>query len=66
MIGNTELPKSLNKANPNILNTFRDSYVFEFLNLSESHFERELQRGLIKQMRNFILELGNDFLFIGE
>lgn len=66
MIGNTELPKSLNKANPNIVNTFRDSYVFEFLNLSESHSERELQRGLIKQMRNFILELGKDFLFIGE
>ncbi len=66
MIGNTELPKSLNKANPNIVNTFRDSYVFDFLNLSESHSERELQRGLIKQMRNFILELGKDFLFIGE
>lgn len=66
MIGNTELPKSLNKTNPNIVNTFRDSYVFEFLSLSESHSERELQRGLIKQMRNFILELGKDFLFIGE
>ncbi|MBN2765569.1 MAG: DUF1016 family protein [Paludibacteraceae bacterium] len=66
MIGNIELPKSLNKTNPNIVNTFRDSYVFEFLSLSESHSERELQRGLIKQMRNFILELGKDFLFIGE
>ncbi len=66
MIGKTELPKSLNKTNPNIVNTFRDSYVFEFLSLSESHSERELQRGLIKQMRNFILELGKDFLFIGE
>lgn len=66
MIGNTELPKSLNKTNPNIVNTFRDSYVFEFLSLSESYSERELQSGLIKQMRNFILELGKDFLFIGE
>ncbi len=66
MIGNTELPKSLNKTNPNIVNAFRDSYVFEFLSLSESHSECELQRGLIKQMRNFILELGKDFLFIGE
>lgn len=66
LIGNTELPKSLNKTNQNIVNTFKDSYVFEFLSLSESHSERELQRGLIKQMRNFILELGKDFLFIGE
>ena len=66
MIGNTELPKSLNKTNQNIVNTFKDSYVFEFLSLSESHSERELQRGLIKQMRNFILELGKNFLFIGE
>jgi RecB family endonuclease NucS len=40
--------------------------VLEFLNLPEAHSESELQRGLVRQMKNFILELGKDFLFIGE
>jgi predicted nuclease of restriction endonuclease-like (RecB) superfamily len=45
---------------------FRDDYVFEFLNLPDSHSEVELQNGLVKQMKNFILELGKDFIFIEE
>jgi RecB family endonuclease NucS len=49
-----------------LTNTLKDSYVFEFLNLSEKHSESELKRGLIGQMKNFILELGKDFIFIGE
>jgi RecB family endonuclease NucS len=36
------------------------------LNLPEPHGESELQLGLVRQMKNFILELGKDFLFIGE
>jgi RecB family endonuclease NucS len=43
-----------------------DSYILEFLNLPESHSESDLQNGLIKQMKKFILELGKDFLFIDE
>ena len=66
MIGNTKLPPALRETNQNLTNTFKDSYVFEFLSLSETHSERELQRGLIKQLKSFILELGKDFLFIGE
>ncbi len=49
-----------------VIDTFKDSYIFEFLNLSERHSESDLQKGLIQQMKNFILELGKDFLFVGE
>ena len=56
----------MRENNKAISQAFRDSYVFEFLNLQESHSEKELQRGLVNQMKNFILELGKDFLFIGE
>jgi predicted nuclease of restriction endonuclease-like (RecB) superfamily len=66
MIGGTKLPTVLRETNQNLLNTFRDSYVFEFLSIKEQHGERELQLGLLKQMKNFILELGKEFLFIGE
>lgn len=66
MIGNSKLSPVVRESNINFSNTFKDSYVFDFLNLPEAHNESDLQRGLVKQMKNFILELGKDFLFIGE
>jgi predicted nuclease of restriction endonuclease-like (RecB) superfamily len=66
MIGNSKLSTSLRESTRELTNTFKDSYVFEFLNLPDSYNEKELQRGLVKQMKNFILELGKDFIFIGE
>jgi len=53
-------------AHDNINNVFRDSYVFEFLGLPEDHSESELQKSLVKNLKLFILELGKDFIFIGE
>ena len=66
MIGNSKLSTALRETNHDLSNTFKDSYVFEFLNLPYPHSESDLQRGLVRQMKNFILELGKDFLFIGE
>lgn len=66
IIGNSKLTTTLRESNHDLSNTFKDSYVFEFLNLHEPHSESELQRGLVRQMKNFILELGKDFLFIRE
>lgn len=66
MIGNSKLSTTLRESNQDFTNTFKDSYVFEFLNLPEPYNENELQRGLVKQIKKFILELGKDFLFIGE
>ncbi|PKP16958.1 MAG: DUF1016 domain-containing protein [Bacteroidetes bacterium HGW-Bacteroidetes-23] len=66
MIGNTKLSTALRESNQSITSNFRDVYVFEFLHLPEPHNESELQRGLVKQMKDFILELGKDFIFIAE
>lgn len=66
MIGNTQLSPTAKEIHTTITNSFKDSYVFEFLNLSETHSESELQKGLLRQMKQFILELGKDFLFIAE
>jgi len=66
MIGNSKLSTVLRETNADIANTFKDSYVFDFLNLPETFNESDLQKGLIQQMKNFILELGRDFLFISE
>ena len=47
-------------------NIFKEVYVLEFLNLPVIHGESDLQKELVKQMKSFILELGKDFLFMGE
>lgn len=47
-------------------NIFKDRYVLEFLDLPERHSEAELQKGIVKEMKSFLLELGKDFLFVGE
>ncbi|SHH09613.1 PDDEXK nuclease domain-containing protein [Flavobacterium johnsoniae] len=66
IIGNTKVSSVMRELHPDITNTFKDSYIFDFLNLSDTYTESDLQKGLIDQMKNFILELGKDFLFIGE
>jgi RecB family endonuclease NucS len=49
-----------------VISSFKDSYVFEFLNLPPDHNENQLQKALINQMKDFILELGRDFVFMAE
>jgi predicted nuclease of restriction endonuclease-like (RecB) superfamily len=66
MIGNSKLAPMVREIHTEVNNTFKDSYIFDFLNLPESYSENELQQGLIKQMKNFILELGKDFIFIDQ
>lgn len=66
MLGNTKVSTALRQINDELANTFKDSYVFEFLHLPETHSENDQQRGLMKQLKDFILELGKDFLFLGE
>jgi predicted nuclease of restriction endonuclease-like (RecB) superfamily len=44
MIGNSKLSTALRDTNEEITNTFKDSYVFEFLNLEEPHSEDLLGR----------------------
>lgn len=66
MIGNEKRSTLPIELNNNITSPFRDKYIFEFLNIPEPHSESELQKGLVAQMKKFILELGRDFLFIGK
>ena len=47
-------------------NPFLDSYVIEFLDLPSDFKEADLRKGLIRNMKDFILEVGKDFTFIDE
>lgn len=44
---------------------FKDPYKFDFLDISETHFEKELEDGLVGHMTKFLLELGNGFSYVG-
>lgn len=48
------------------LNPFLDSYVIEFLDLPTGFLEKDLRKGLISGMKQFMLEIGKDFTFIDE
>ncbi len=43
----------------------KDEYTFDFLELGEKHSERELEIGLINNIRKFLSEMGGHFAFIG-
>lgn len=45
---------------------FKDSYVFDFLDLPSSHNEKDLQKALVASLREFILEIGKGFTFMGQ
>ena len=48
------------------LTAFRDSYVLEFLDLPETHKEKDLRKAIVDNLKSFILEFGKDFTFIGQ
>lgn len=48
------------------LTVLRDSYVLEFLDLPESHKEKDLRKAIVANLKDFILEFGKDFTFVGE
>ena len=45
--------------------SFKDSYVFDFLALSDMVRERELEQGLMDHIQKFMIEMGVGFAFVG-
>jgi len=43
----------------------KDPYTFDFLSLGPEAQERDLERGLLEHIREFLLELGVGFAFVG-
>ena len=60
-----KLSTTLREMHPQAVEVFRDAYFVEFLDLSESHSEADLHRGLLRNLGRFITELGRDFCFVG-
>ena len=56
---------ALKQTHPAALDIFRDAYMVEFLGLPGSHAETDLHKGLLARLKEFLIELGRDFCFVG-
>ena len=60
------MSKGLLEAYPNAPVMFKDTLFVDFLSLPKKHSESKLKNGLIEHMKQFILELGKDFIFMDQ
>ncbi len=65
MVENPIVSPAVRQLHPAAESVFKDRYVVEFLDLAESHTEADLHRGLLRNLHQFLTELGRDFCFIG-
>ena len=66
MLSKKKVSPVLTQTHSDINNAFKDTYVLDFLNLPKTHSEKDLQQSIVSNLKNFILEFGKDFAFIGQ
>ena len=60
-----KLSPAVTELHPDAAAIFKDTYLLDFLQLPSEHSESDLQRALIEQLKQFLIELGRDFCYIG-
>lgn len=65
VLGPPKVSAVLTQIQPNVAEVLKDVYLLEFLDLPTDHAESDLQRALIAKLRDFLIELGRDFCFVG-
>lgn len=66
MLEQPKLSPVLREIAPEAKQVFRDQYVMEFIGGKEYKTESAMKSALTQQMKEFILELGKDFIFIDQ
>jgi len=66
MISTKKLSPTVRQIRPELAEVFRDTYIFDFLNLPNTYSEKDLRLALIKNFKKFVLEFGKDFTFVSE
>ena len=64
MLSNESNLPAIKRAKQETDNLFMDSYVLEFLDAPKIGNERDFQKSILENLKNFILEIGKDFSFI--
>ena len=60
------MSKGMLETYPNAPIMFKDTLFVDFLNLPKKHSEAKLKKGLVENMKQFIIELGKDFIFMDQ
>ena len=63
IINDLQLLSKENKMTTNLF--FRDPYILDFLDLKDTYSEKDLENAILCELEKFILEMGNDFAFLG-
>ena len=53
------------QTHPDALSIFKDAYNVEFLGLPQVHAEADFHSALLGKLKDFLIELGRDFCFVG-
>ena len=53
------------QSRPEAVGAFKDTYMLDFLDLPQPHSEADLHASLLARLRQFLIELGRDFCFVG-
>lgn len=64
--GKQSMSKGMLDTYPKAPAMFKDTLFVDFLNLPKRHSESKLKNELIEHMKQFILELGKDFIFMDQ
>ena len=51
-------------SQPDLMNTFKDPYVLDFLNLKNTYLENDLEKTILQELETFVLELCRGFAFM--
>ena len=63
---NEKLSPVVRELPQDIKDVFKDTYVLELLGLQKRYKEKDLQSAIVSSLKEFILELGVGFAFIGQ
>ena len=66
MLAETKVSPLVTQLQKKVSQVFKDTYVFEFLDLPVDYNEGDLQKQLLVNLKKFLLELGSGFSFIGQ
>lgn len=66
LLGKPKLSPLVREINPYAEQVFRDQYILEFVGGKDYRHENDLRRALVMRVKDLVLELGKDFIFISD
>ncbi|MEO7424766.1 MAG: PDDEXK nuclease domain-containing protein [Fibrobacteria bacterium] len=66
LLAGAKLAAPMRELHPGAGGVFKDVYALEFVGVPAEHSEQDLRKALVHRLRDFLIELGRDFSFVGE